>query len=72
MNRNDTGIDTRVMSPSKFGSWVPLGAVLGVDSTLTRNLFLTPAGGILFDVPINLFLLELIEVNLQLILSELC
>ena len=29
MNRNDTGIDTRVMSPSKFGSWVPLGAVLG-------------------------------------------
>ena len=29
MNRNDTGIDTRVMSASKFGSGVPLGAVLG-------------------------------------------
>ena len=38
------GIDARVMSPSKFGSGVPpLGAVLGVDSTLTRNLLLTLA-----------------------------
>ena len=36
------GIDAHVMSTSKFGSGVPLGAVLGVDSTLTRNLFLTP------------------------------
>ena len=72
MNQNDTGIDMHVMSASKFGSGLLLGAVLGVDSALTRNMFLTPAGGISFDVPVNLFLLELIEVNLQLILFELC